>query len=82
MKFKLVVDVKDRATLDAILRKCVKGCFKNCQVVEPVAVGEFTTDDYRQAPAGVGPLAAEWDDKPHRLIYDLCNRLEDKNAVS
>ena len=36
----------------------------------------YTIDDYRNAPSGIGPLAAEWKDKPHRLIYDLCNLLE------
>jgi len=33
-------------------------------------------DDYRNAPSGIGPLAAEWKDKPHRLVYDLCAALE------
>ena len=33
-------------------------------------------DDYRNAPSGIGPLAAEWKDKPHRLLYDLCTTLE------
>lgn len=28
-------------------------------------------DDYWQAVGLQGPLGAEWDDKPHRLIYDL-----------
>lgn len=27
--------------------------------------------DYRNAPSGLGPLAAEWKDKPHRLVYAL-----------
>lgn len=36
---------------------------------------EYTLDDYRNAPSGIGPLAAEWRDKPHRLVYDLINRL-------
>jgi len=35
-----------------------------------------TLDDYRNAPSGIGPLAAEWRDKPHRLVYDLCTALE------
>jgi hypothetical protein len=26
---------------------------------------------YRNAPSGIGPLAAQWKDKPHRLVYDL-----------
>lgn len=77
MKFKLIVDVKDRATLDAILAKCVKGCFKRATITEAAPVGEFNTDDFRQAPAGVGPLASMWDDKPHRLIYDLCNKIDE-----
>lgn len=33
-------------------------------------------DDYMNAPSGIGPLAAEWKDKPHRLVYDLVKRLE------
>jgi len=36
----------------------------------------YPLDDYRNAPSGVGPLAAEWKDKPHRLLYDLCTVLE------
>lgn len=36
----------------------------------------MNTDDYRNAPSGIGPLAAEWKDKPHRLIYDLCGEVE------
>jgi hypothetical protein len=40
------------------------------------AVLGYTLDDFRNAPSGKGPLAAEWADKPHRLIYDLCHRLE------
>jgi hypothetical protein len=35
-----------------------------------------TTDDYRNAPSGEGPLATEWADKPHRLVYDLCGEVE------
>ncbi len=27
--------------------------------------------DYRQAISGDGPLAGQWNDKPHRLVYDL-----------
>lgn len=36
----------------------------------------LTTQDYRNAPSGVGLLAAEWNDKPHRLVYDLCKAIE------
>ena len=35
-----------------------------------------TTTDYRNAPSNSGPLAAQWIDKPHRLIYDLCGEVE------
>jgi hypothetical protein len=34
------------------------------------------THDYRIAPGGDGPQAADWADKPHRLIYDLCAEIE------
>jgi hypothetical protein len=36
----------------------------------------LNTKDYRQAPGGDGPLAAQWADKPHRLVYDLCKEVE------
>jgi hypothetical protein len=31
----------------------------------------YTLNDYRIALGGEGPLAYQWDDKPHRLVYDL-----------
>ncbi len=31
--------------------------------------------DYRRALGGEGPLAAQWKDKPHRLVYDLCTEI-------
>ena len=37
---------------------------------------EHLARDYRVAPGGEGPLAAEWKDKPHRLIYDLCSEVD------
>ena len=37
---------------------------------------EYLARDYRMAPSGEGPLAAEWKDKPHRLIYDLCSEVD------
>jgi hypothetical protein len=27
--------------------------------------------DYREAISGEGPRAGDWEDKPHRLVYDL-----------
>jgi hypothetical protein len=32
---------------------------------------EYDLDAYAKAPSGEGPLAAQWADKPHRLVYDL-----------
>lgn len=37
---------------------------------------QINTNDYRNAPSGVGPLADTWRDKPHRLVYDLCAEVE------
>lgn len=34
------------------------------------------TLDCRNALAGKGPMAYTWEDKPHRLIFDLCGELE------
>ena len=36
----------------------------------------MNTNDYRIAPSGEGPQAAQWKDKPHRLLYDLCQEIE------
>lgn len=41
------------------------------------------TFECRMAVAGHGPRAADWADKPHRIVYDLCaeiERLAAKNA--
>lgn len=43
---------------------------------------EQELEDYRLAPSGEGPLANQWKDKPHRLVYDLVaeiRRLKVKN---
>ena len=37
---------------------------------------------YWRAPSGQGPLAAEWADKPHRLIYDLIAAIVHSTAGS
>ena len=44
---------------------------------------DATTDDYRSAIFGEGPygsLEYEWSDKPHRLVYDLCNEVDSLKA--
>lgn len=38
------------------------------------------TQAYRLAPGGEGEHAATWQDKPHRLIYDLCGDIERLNS--
>jgi hypothetical protein len=40
-----------------------------------------TLDDYVAALSGDGPLAFEWNDKPHRLIYDLVKALRPNPAA-
>lgn len=32
-------------------------------------------EDYYEAPSGRGPLAGEWRDKPHRLLYELIKHI-------
>ena len=41
-----------------------------------------TTDDYRKALSGegkMGSLGYDWSDKPHRLVYDLCDEIDRLN---
>ena len=35
----------------------------------------------RRAVSGGGDLADEWNDKPHRLIYDACREIERLTAI-
>jgi hypothetical protein len=39
----------------------------------------LTLGEYRNATSGIGPLAHEWDDKPHRLVFDLINEVKRLN---
>lgn len=41
----------------------------------------YSTEDYRKAPNRGGPMAYAWCDKPHRLIYDLCDEVERLHAA-
>lgn len=41
----------------------------------PLIFGQYSVRDYHIAPSGEGPKAFEWQDKPHRLVYDLCRAL-------
>ena len=42
---------------------------------------EYSLDDYWLAPSGEGPLGYTWDDKPHRLLYDLIGEIAHLNAA-
>ena len=35
----------------------------------------------RRAVSGEGDYADEWDDKPHRLVYDACREIERLTAM-
>lgn len=42
-------------------------------------MSEFITTDYREAISGFSDnetLNFDWEDKPHRLVYDLCSEVE------
>ncbi len=41
----------------------------------------LVTDVYWRAPAGEGPQAATWKDKPHRLVYDCIGEIERIRAL-
>ncbi len=45
-----------------------------------ITMPEYNTRDFRNAVSGDGSLAAEWKDKPHRLIYALCAEIERLNG--
>ena len=45
----------------------------------PLAHGSLNTHEYREAVSGkpdASELSREWHDKPHRLVYDLCNEID------
>jgi hypothetical protein len=39
------------------------------------------TYQFRMAVSGQGPLAYQWSDKPHRLLYDACSIIESQAAM-
>lgn len=39
------------------------------------------TYEFRLAVSGEGPLAYQWSDKPHRLLYDACSIIEREAAL-
>jgi hypothetical protein len=47
----------------------------SCDKCNPTRTS-FVTQDYREAPSGIGPHAPEWKDKPHRLVYDLASEVD------
>lgn len=42
---------------------------------------KYSLEDYYLAHSGEGPLAAEWTDKPHRLLYDLIAALNPDSSA-
>lgn len=46
------------------------------EVARALNPSTFDTSIYRDAVNGDGPLAGQWADKPHRLVYDLCRYIE------
>lgn len=39
--------------------------------IQPRIPTEYTLDDFHRATCNEGPLAYQYEDKPHRLVYDL-----------
>lgn len=61
-----------RAAMARPLCECANcGVWRSLAAALDRAPSTETLDAYRNAPSGIGPLAADWKDKPHRLIYDL-----------
>ena len=48
---------------------------------QPPNLTRIDTREYRLAPGGEGEHAATWEDKPHRLIYDLCQAVDRLQAI-
>lgn len=49
---------------------------------DAASADRLTTEDYRNAVNGTGPEAGQWADKPHRLVYDLCDEVERLRAAN
>lgn len=66
-----------REAADKIERLCGETKWFEARIRESaLPPGGLDTLNYRRAPSGEGPQAAEWKDKPHRLVYDLCGEIE------
>jgi hypothetical protein len=37
---------------------------------------DLDLEEYRYAPSGTGKYASDWKDKPHRLVYDLVEMVQ------
>ena len=59
--------------LDAV---AILNSVSSCDKCKPFRVGAMLTKDYMEAPSGIGPMAYDWKDKPHRLVYDLALEVE------
>jgi len=45
-------------------------------IIKPAEYKLENLEDFYMAPSGIGPLADQWKNKPHRLIYDLCREIK------
>ena len=89
MRINLSVEVASEFALHRILQYGTVESGLHCEILRgsivatlpppaapPAPPAPLVTDDYWKAPAGEGPQAATWKDKPHRLVYDLVGEVE------
>ncbi len=46
-----------------------------------LVLGEYSVKDYHASISGEGPRSFDWSDKPHRLVYDLCRALLNRDLA-
>jgi hypothetical protein len=64
--------------LTAIPQKELERLKNDCEIPD---MPTKLTYHLRLAPSGMGDLANEWENKPHRLIYDACREIERLTAI-
>jgi hypothetical protein len=58
---------------------CITVLPSKAQLQKDAGIPDPVTDltyEARLAVSGQGPLAYTWEDKPHRIVYDLCREIE------
>lgn len=66
------------AYLTAIPQKELERLKNDCEIPD---MPTKLTYHLRLAPSGEGYYADDWEDKPHRLIYDACREIERLTAI-